>query len=80
MVYILRLSDIVEENIKVDAVHAEAGLLPPSSQPTPTTTRTERGDTEANKPTQRKETDAEKLREFTKGAFTGSMQYKFMDL
>ena len=73
--FICRLSDIVEEaDRKLDPLHAaEAGLLSVSAQPTPSgtprllrknsSTRTRASDI-------RKETEAQKLRDFTKGAFT----------
>ena len=72
-----RLSDIVEEgDRRLDPIHAlEAGLLPTaSSQATPVETpQTERRNT-TNQRTQATEnsaeTDAQKLRDFTKGAFT----------
>lgn len=74
-VFLRRLSDIVEEGErKLDRLHAaEAGLLN-SSQATPagtprllrksSSTRTRTSDKD-------KEAEAQKLRDFTKGSFTG---------
>lgn len=74
----------MEEDRKLDRVHElEAGMMPPSTQATPAPTphlerRNSKARANGSTADQTKESEAQKLRDFTKGCFTNCKSYSRM--